>query len=161
MSKKYNLYHLLFIFILGSLFHFIYEWSNENFFIGLISPTNESIFSHTKLFIIPTIIFYSLFYYQNQLILKKDKFFSSLIIDLVTSISSMILIYYSMRYGFNIESIIFDIFLFFLSILIGLKVSNHYYKYARKTNSYKLYLFLILLFMIIFTLNPLNYPFFH
>ena len=161
MNKKYNFYNVLFIFILGTLLHFTYNWSNNNFIVGLFSSTNESIFSHTKLLILPTFIFYILFYKKNKVILNKNKFFSSMIIQLISSILSMILIYYTARFGFNIESLWFDIFLFFLSIVIGLKVSNHYYKYARKTNSYKLYLFLILLFMIIFTLNPLNYPFFH
>ena len=48
MNKKYNFYNVLFIFILGTLLHFTYNWSNNNFIVGLFSSTNESIFSHTK-----------------------------------------------------------------------------------------------------------------
>ena len=61
MNKKYNFYNVLFIFILGTLLHFTYNWSNNNFIVGLFSSTNESIFSHTKLLILPTFIFYILF----------------------------------------------------------------------------------------------------
>ena len=50
MNKKYNFYNVLFIFILGTLLHFTYNWSNNNFIVGLFSSTNESIFSHTKNF---------------------------------------------------------------------------------------------------------------
>lgn len=160
MNKKYNFYNILFIFIIGTLLHFTYAWTNNNFIIGLISPTNESIFSHTKLLILPTFLFYLLFYRKNKAILKKSKFFSSMIIQLVSSILSMVLIYYTARYGFNLESLIFDIFLFFLSIIIGLILSNLYYKHSNKSFNYQLYSFLIVILTIIFTIKPLNFPFF-
>ena len=160
MNKKYNFYNILFIFIIGTLLHFTYAWTNNNFIIGLISPTNESIFSHTKLLILPTFLFYLLFYRINKTILKKSKFFSSMIIQLVSSILSMVLIYYTARYGFNLESLIFDIFLFFLSILIGLILSNLYYKHSSKLLNYKLYFLLIVILTILFTIKPLNFPFF-
>ena len=160
MNKKYNFYNILFIFIIGTLLHFTYAWTNNNFIIGLISPTNESIFSHTKLLILPTFLFYLLFYRRNKTILKKSKFFSSMIIQLVSSILSMVLIYYTARYGFNLESLIFDIFLFFLSILIGLILSNLYYKHSNKPFNYQLYFLLIVILTILFTIKPLNFPFF-
>ena len=160
MNKKYNFYNVLFIFIIGTLLHFTYAWTNNNFIIGLISPTNESIFSHTKLLILPTFLFYLLFYRRNKAILKKSKFFSSMIIQLVSSILSMVLIYYTARYGFNLESLIFDIFLFFLSILIGLILSNFYYQHSNKSFNYQLYSFLIVILTILFTIKPLNFPFF-
>lgn len=160
MNKKYNFYNISFIFIIGTLLHFTYAWTNNNFIIGLISPTNESIFSHTKLLILPTFLFYLLFYRRNKAILKKSKFFSSMIIQLVSSILSMVLIYYTARYGFNLESLIFDIFLFFLSILIGLILSNLYYKHSNKPFNYQLYAFLIIILTILFTIKPLNFPFF-
>ena len=160
MNKKYNFYNILFIFIIGTLLHFTYAWTNNNFIIGLISPTNESIFSHTKLLILPTFLFYLLFYRRNKTILKKSKFFSSMIIQLVSSILSMVLIYYTARYGFNLESLIFDIFLFFLSILIGLILSNFYYQHSNKSFNYQLYSFLIVILTILFTIKPLNFPFF-
>lgn len=160
MNIKYNFYNILFIFIIGTLLHFTYAWTNNNFIIGLISPTNESIFSHTKLLILPTFLFYLLFYRRNKAILKKSKFFSSMIIQLVSSILSMVLIYYTARYGFNLESLISDIFLFFLSILIGLILSNLYYKHSNKSFNYQLYSFLIVILTIIFTIKPLNFPFF-
>ena len=160
MNKKYNFYNILFIFIIGTLLHFTYAWTNNNFIVGLISPTNESIFSHTKLLILPTFLFYLLFYRRNKSILKKSKFFSSMIIQLVSSILSMVLIYYTARYGFNLESLIFDIFLFFLSILIGLTLSNFYYQHSNKSFNYQLYSFLIVILTILFTIKPLNFPFF-
>lgn len=160
MNKKYNFYNVLFIFILGTLLHFTYNWSNNNFIVGLFSPTNESIYSHTKLFILPTFIFYILFYKENKVILNKNKFFSSMIIQLISSILSMILIYYTARFGFNIENLWFDIFLFFLSIVIGLTLSIHYYQYSKKGFNYKLWSLVIIFLTVILTIYPLDLPFF-
>lgn len=35
------------------LFHFIYEWSGNNAFVGLFSATNESVFEHIKILFFP------------------------------------------------------------------------------------------------------------
>lgn len=84
-----------------------------------------------------------------------------MIIEIVGSIVSMVLIYYTARFGFNIESMIFDIFLFFLSIVIGLILSNHYYKFSKNGFNYKLWSIIILGLMVILTIYPLNSPFFN
>ena len=42
--------------LLGTLFHFVYEWSGNNFFAGLLFPVNESTWEHLKLVFIPILI---------------------------------------------------------------------------------------------------------
>ena len=60
MNKKnlflYEIISTLFIIFLGFLFHFIYEWSNNNVLISIFSPVNESIWEHLKLLFFPTLI---------------------------------------------------------------------------------------------------------
>lgn len=58
--KKYALIGFVFTLILGTLWHFVYEWSNENFLIGLISPVDESVREHMKLLFFPGLL-YALF----------------------------------------------------------------------------------------------------
>lgn len=43
--------------IAGTLLHFCYEWSGENFVVGLLSPINESPWEHMKLVFTPMILF--------------------------------------------------------------------------------------------------------
>ncbi len=42
--------------VLGSLFHFVYEWSGYNSFVGLFFPINESTWEHLKLLYLPYLI---------------------------------------------------------------------------------------------------------
>lgn len=43
--------------VASTLLHFLYQWSGENFIIGLISPVNESVWEHLKLSFYPILIF--------------------------------------------------------------------------------------------------------
>ena len=65
-----------------------------------------------------------------------------------------------MRYGFNIESLWFDITLFLVNIIIGLGISNHYYQYSKKGFNYKLWSIIIIILTVILTIYPLDLPFF-
>lgn len=58
--KIYTIIGIFFVLILGTLSHFFYEWSNDNFVIGLFTPVNESTWEHMKLFFFPTLL-YALF----------------------------------------------------------------------------------------------------
>ena len=57
----YHLYHrrdftyILWTFILGSICHFLYEFSDYNPFLALIVPVNESVWEHLKLVFFPVL----------------------------------------------------------------------------------------------------------
>lgn len=42
--------------VLGTLFHFVYQWSGNNPVVGLFFPVNESVWEHLKLIFFPIII---------------------------------------------------------------------------------------------------------
>ena len=44
---------ILTVWLLGSLFHFVYGWSGNNTLVGLFFPTNESTWEHMKLVFLP------------------------------------------------------------------------------------------------------------
>ena len=60
MQKKllcYTIACIVFTSILGTLAHFIYEWSNENFLVGLFTPVSESTWEHMKLLFFPMLLY--------------------------------------------------------------------------------------------------------
>ena len=46
--------------VLGTISHFVYDWSGGNFFVGLFFPVNESTWEHLKLLFFPMLA-YALF----------------------------------------------------------------------------------------------------
>ena len=55
-NLKKQLLPYIFVTTLGVLLHFTYEWSGENFIVGLFSATNESTWEHLKLAFFPMFI---------------------------------------------------------------------------------------------------------
>ena len=62
MSIKKNVIAFFIIGILGTLSHFIYEWTGENLIAGYFFNVNESTWEHLKLLFFPTVT-YSVFEY--------------------------------------------------------------------------------------------------
>lgn len=159
--KSYIITGIIFVSILGTLFHFVYEWSDNNVLIGLFTPINESIWEHTKLLFFPMLI-YSV--YMNKKISMEYPCINSAIIfgSLLGIILIIVLFYtYSGIIGFNVAFA--DISIFFISV-----ITSFYIVYKAtiscKTDEYSAILksvqiALICLF-IIFTFFPPNIPLF-
>lgn len=47
-AKSWILLGIAVISIIGSLMHFVYDWSGKAIIVGIIAPTNESIWEHLK-----------------------------------------------------------------------------------------------------------------
>ena len=48
-SKKLFIWGFLFMSVIGTLLHFVYEWSGNNSIVRLFAPWNESTWEHMKL----------------------------------------------------------------------------------------------------------------
>lgn len=55
--KKYFISGFLFTAVTGTLLHFAYDFSGQNFFVGLFTPINESVWEHIKLLFFPMALF--------------------------------------------------------------------------------------------------------
>lgn len=110
------------IFAICVIFHYIYKWSGYNEIIGAIAPINESIFQHIKMTFIPTILFYLITYFifRKKYIINKDKWAIYPLITFIITGIIITIIYYTLKYGFNISAMIIDI----LSLFIGLVLSS-------------------------------------
>ena len=161
--KKYFLWGILVLFIIGSLFHFLYDLLNNNFFIGLLSPINESIWEHTKLVFIPYILYYVIIYIKNKNIINKDKWFTSLLVGVILGIILIPTIYYAYTGALGFKSLIIDILILLIVNIITQLISFHIYNYIKKplnTNFVFIILFILFIVYIIFTIYPPNLPIF-
>ncbi len=162
--QKYLILGVPLLFLFGALFHFIYDLTNQNIIIGFISPVNESIWEHTKMVLVPLIIYYLIYYFKNKENLDKNNWFYALLISLVVSILSIPLLYYFYAEGLGIHSLVLDITNLFISLLIGQLIAAHIYEYKKNNVNYIIsiiFIFSIFIIYMTFTLYPPKLPIFY
>lgn len=105
--------------VLGFLGHFLYKYSNEFWLVGFLFARNESTFEHLKLGITPILILS---------IVEKIKLFNNNLlaikgIQILVFSLIIIIFYYGKRLISKKENALYNIFLFFISLLISYIVS--------------------------------------
>lgn len=150
------------LFVLGSLFHFLYRWSKENKFVGLFVPINESIFEHSKLLLVPLSLFWSggyLFFCDS---VNYNNYFFAMLISIVSSIIVMISFYYTYKELIGNSYLWIDIFDLLLSLFVGQVLANHVYVYSKGIPigiSIGIVVFLFVCYIYL-TFKPFRTPFF-
>jgi len=159
--KKYLFIGIPILFIVGSIFHFIYEWSGNNFIIGLIAPINESIWEHLKLAFFP-LVAYWIFYFTINKEVSKGRWLLSLFIAIITSMLTVVSFYYVYTGAFGFESLILDMFSLLIGLTVGQLIGSHFYTYGFDIPTIVPKILLVGLFIVftLFTIYPPNLPVF-
>ena len=163
-GEKWILLGIPVIFIIGSLFHFIYDWSGKNIIVGLISPIDESIFQHIKLVVIPIICWWTFYYYlkgKNDNI-SPEKWFAGALISLLSSIILIPSFYYLYTGALGIESLIVDVLILLVALFFAQLLGLHFFRHSKGFDTTVVlcsFVFIILLFAIL-TLHSPNLPIF-
>ena len=55
--KRYTVAGIIFVWITGSLAHFLYAWTGNNSMAGLFTPVNDSVWEHMKLLFFPMLLY--------------------------------------------------------------------------------------------------------
>lgn len=152
------------LFLIGALFHFLYELTGQSPIIAAVSATNESVWEHCKMVVVPVILWWGLYYIFRG---KKDKingnkWFTAALLALLTAIFTMPMSYYFYTQALGIALLAVDIFLLFFVLILGQSLGLHYYKYSQGINMW-IALSLMLTVVIIFaafTFYPPHLPIF-
>lgn len=153
------------IFIIGSLMHFVYEWSGNSLIVGIFAPVNESVWEHLKLAYWPMLFWWILGYFIFENSVSANEWFVSCAAAILVSVLVILSFYYTYTGSFGIESLILDIFSFFLGITVGqvsaLYLYNNYGKFSTPWLYWAFAVLVILgLAFIIFTFIPPHIPLF-
>lgn len=157
MKLKYSIIAFIFISGLGTVGHFLYEWTDKNMIIGYFFPVNESTWEHLKLLFFPTAIFSVIEY-----AFVKNEIKNYAVAVTVSKIIGMLFIVtafytYSGVLGFNVDFL--NIAIYYLSVIVSLIVKN---KIISKEKFYGtncalislIICFVISLLFILFTYSP-------
>lgn len=148
--------------VLGTLLHFLYDWTGQNSIIGLFVPVNESPFEHLKLLFFPFV----LFGIYESIKLAKDKFnvFSAKLAGIVCGMVTTLAIYY-LSLGITGKMInVINIGSFFVGLAVAFFVSYKIMKASVgngicNTGSAIVLIIMAVMFMF-FTYFPIEIPLF-
>lgn len=160
--KPYMIAGIVFVSVLGTLFHFTYNWTENNILIGLFTPVNESIWEHTKLIFFPMLI-YSL-YLNKKISTKYPCINSAMISGALCGVAMIIVLFYTYSgiIGFNVAFA--DISIFYITVITVFCIV---YKLtvSCKTDNYSQFLSILMIaiicLFIIFTFSPPSIPLFN
>ncbi|MFX1324709.1 MAG: DUF6512 family protein [Promethearchaeota archaeon] len=165
MNKKiffWEMAGIVFITMVGSLFHFVFEWFGHWEPIAGFFAVNESVWEHLKLPFWPLVIFASIEY--NFIKEDSSNFLIGKAIAVLISIATILFVFYTYTTIFRVELLIVDILSFILGVVIGQIVS---YKILNRTELNPWYTKISWIFMIglgiifiVFTYFPPHLPIF-
>lgn len=123
MKIKNNIIAFLIISILGTTGHFLYEWSNQNSFIGLFFPVNESIWEHLKLIFYPNLIYAVIYCIKTKK--KPDNLISATSFSIFAGMFYTVIMYYTAKGVIGKDVELINISIFYIAIIITLFKRNH------------------------------------
>lgn len=129
MKKSVSLWQWIgFIFtgVFGTLLHFLYDWSNQNFLIALFSAINESIWEHMKLLFFPMFLFAII---QSHFFDEQYKnFWCVKLIGILVGILIIPILYYTYTGIFGVSIDWINILIFFLASAITYSIETRLLK---------------------------------
>lgn len=119
-AKIFTVSGIFFTLILGSLGHFFYEWSGNNYVVGLFFATNESVWEHIKLALFPIFISFLLY---GLFARAHSNFFAAFFMAMLTVILFIPLAFYGYTAVAEKSIIFIDISIFVISVILAYLVS--------------------------------------
>lgn len=125
--KKQIISGIMFTAILGTIWHFLYPLSSQNFLVGLFAPVNESTWEHLKLLFFPMLIFIcrqSWKHPHNRTIILSSGLFG-----ILTGLIAIPILFYGYQAVLGKDYIVIDILIFLISVCLAFMV---YYLLLKK-----------------------------
>ena len=165
MKRSLSFWQLVgFVFtsVVGTLLHFLYEWTGESVIVGLFSAVNESIFEHMKLLFFPMLLF--AFIEAKYIGEEYDNFWCAKLVGILVGVGLIPVIYYTYTGIFGVNADWFNIIIFFITAAISYMVETRIMESDRcsfiQPNLAKFILIIIAAVFIVFTFFPPKIPLF-
>jgi hypothetical protein len=159
---KWELSGIIFVFLLGALLHFVFEWSGEAKIVGLIASVNESVWEHFKQGFWPMCIYAAIEYSFLRGRLNNFLTAKAVAVYMIPIITGLIFYGYTAIIGEEI--LIVDILIFLAAIVLGQLTSYKIMTLSRLpkyTHTVSLIFIIILaLILMLFTFYPPRLPIF-
>lgn len=154
-EKLYLIAVFFFISVLGTVNHFVYEWSGENILAGFFTPVNESTWEHMKLLFFPALL--AVLFTPSSIREHTPPLPDALLLGTLAGTWSIPALFYTYSGILGTNFAVIDILIFFISVCITVftawKLRNSHivreYRYI-----IRFFTVLMTVLFILFTLSP-------
>jgi len=159
---RWELSGIVFVFLLGALLHFVFEWFGESIVVGVIASVNESVWEHFKQGFWPMCLYAAIeykFIRANTNNFLTAKAVAVYLIPIITA-----LIFYAYTTVTGTEILIVDILIFAVAVAVG-QLTSYKILMSKKLPSYVnvislTFIILLAIVLILFTFYPPHLPIF-
>ena len=144
----------LFVVTLGTLLHFVYDWSNQNLLVGFFSPINESVWEHLKLLFFPMLLLTIWDYFSNPSKIKA--ILPSRAMGIIAGLLFIVVVHYTVSGIIGKDIAWIDILIFLLAVAYTFFVEKRVFidkNYTNATSAFIILLVLVVMF-VVFTVAP-------
>ena len=110
---------IILICVVGTLLHFVYEWSHHNKIVAIFVAVNESTWEHIKICMTPTIL-WSLLY------IGKPNYITSLALTLLTIIVLIPILFYTYTAFTKKSMLVIDVICFYITVITSQLVFKYF-----------------------------------
>ena len=160
-TDRRDLPFILAVAILGSLNHFLYDWTGGSSFAALFCPINESPWEHLKLLFFP-FLFVTLGTAALYRFLDR-RFFYCRFLGVLCGMAFILISFYTYTGIWGTHVLILDLLIFFLSVVLSFSDARHFCRTRKQIPSATLIFFLCgadIFFFFAFTCFPPGIPLF-
>ena len=115
--RNYQIFSVIFTFVLGSLLHFTFKLTEGNPVVAVFSSVNESTWEHLKLLFFPMLLTIIIGYFY--LAKEKTNFLCAKTIGILASMLFTIIFFYTYTGILGKNIAVIDISSFFIAVIIG------------------------------------------
>lgn len=160
LNKK-DLPSILAVAILGSLNHFLYDWTGGSSLAALFCPINESPWEHLKLLFFPflfvTLGTAALYRFRDR------RFFYCRFLGVVCGMAFTLVTFYTYTGIWGSHALILDLLIFFLSVVLSFSAAQFFFRALKQIPSANVIFTLWgagIFFFFVFTCFPPGIPLF-
>lgn len=159
--RRKDIPYIILTAVLGSVAHFLYEFSEQNPFTALIAPVNESTWEHLKLLFFPYLLMTAIeFYFRRP---KKAAFFAARYIGVCFGMLSIIFLFYGYTAILGKHLLLIDILIFLFGVVFAYFIAARLYRPLMGIDSMAVFFawFITILLFFIFTCYPPDFTLFY
>lgn len=133
LFKRKDFPFIITAFLLGSLWHFFYEFSDYNAFTALIAPVSESTWEHLKLIFFPLLLLGALEYEIRKP--PANAFFAARFAGVLSGMLIVVVLFYVYTFALGRNYLALDILVYFIAVLMTYVISGHLVRRFRRADS--------------------------